>query len=217
MHGLVRCTHECRCSHVRGADVIIRDVTIKTPYKKWDRGREWRHARKRWGFLEFEKKTIVIWDSSLEESNRFLGSTKCAVRGGVRWKSQHRKKLCHSLLVLKNLKLKQVNNKFHAWTNFVYFGIPYVHFTYSYLGGSRGPFMILHTAILHTAISLVIELIDWLRLFSSTVCFSTTNSWILFFTGMTNLTYLLPYHDDHNGADPTLFKSSAKHFEILLF
>ena len=26
MHGLV----ECRCSHARGADVTIRDVTIKT-------------------------------------------------------------------------------------------------------------------------------------------------------------------------------------------
>ena len=35
-----------------------------------------------------------------------------AARGGVRWKSQHRKKLCFSLLMSKNLKLKKVNKSF---------------------------------------------------------------------------------------------------------
>ena len=41
----------------------------------------------------------------------------------------------------KNLKLKKVNKKFRTWTNFVYFGIPYIHFTYSY----HGPILMLHT------------------------------------------------------------------------
>ena len=31
---------ERRCSRARGADVTIRDVTIKNPYRKWYRGRE---------------------------------------------------------------------------------------------------------------------------------------------------------------------------------
>ena len=39
-------------------------------------------------------------------------STKCAAHGGVRWKSQHRKKLCLSLLMSKNLKLKKVIKSF---------------------------------------------------------------------------------------------------------
>ena len=68
--------------------------------------------------LEFEKKQSL--DSSLEEGSQFLvspqrdqlGSTKCAARGGVRWKSQHRKKLCLSLLMWKNLKLKKVIKSF---------------------------------------------------------------------------------------------------------
>ena len=51
--------------------------------------------------LEFEKNS---WDSSLEEGSRFLGSTKCAAR--------FLKKLCLSLLISKNLKLKKVNKSF---------------------------------------------------------------------------------------------------------
>ena len=71
--------------------------------------------------LEFEKKKKrVSWDSSLEEGSRFLisprrdqlGFTKCVARGGVRWKSQHRKKSCFSFLMSKNLKLKKVNKSF---------------------------------------------------------------------------------------------------------
>ena len=36
-HGLVRCKHERRCSHARGADVSFRDVKIETPDRKYDR------------------------------------------------------------------------------------------------------------------------------------------------------------------------------------
>ena len=35
-----------------------------------------------------------------------------AACGGVRWESLHRKKLCLSLLMSKNLKLKKVNKSF---------------------------------------------------------------------------------------------------------
>ena len=60
--------------------------------------------------LEFEKNRS--WDSSLEEGSRFLvslrqdqlGSTKCAAR--------LLKKLCLSLLMSKNLKLKKVIKRF---------------------------------------------------------------------------------------------------------
>ena len=47
-------------------------------------GREWRHARKRWGIEGFEKKTPVSWDSDLGEARRL-----CALRalrvGWVSW------------------------------------------------------------------------------------------------------------------------------------
>ena len=100
----------------------------------------------------------VSWDSSLQEGSRFLvlprrdhlGSTKCAARLLSQWveswrctKSQHRKKLCLSLLMSKNLKLKKVIKSFvpetkrvvrvsrifrnSLWTFCVYF-------TCSYLG-----------------------------------------------------------------------------------
>ena len=100
------------------------EMSIKTTDRKCDRGREWRQAQERWGFWNLKKKTVSwdlnserdSWDSSLEKGSRFLvsprrdqlGSTKCAARGGIRWKSQHRKKLCFSLLMSKNLKLKKV-------------------------------------------------------------------------------------------------------------
>ena len=48
-------------------------------------------------------------------------------RGGLRWKSQDRKKLCLSLLMSKNLKLKKGNKKFRTWTNFGVFGFLYVY------------------------------------------------------------------------------------------
>ena len=103
-----------------GVDVTITDDTIKTPDRKWDRWREWRHARKQWA--------EDFWDLKKDSELRFgLGRRKSifgaprsqtsslqrgAVRGGVRWKSQHRKKLCLSLLMLKNLKLKKVIKSF---------------------------------------------------------------------------------------------------------
>ena len=69
--------------------------------------------------LEFEKKT-VSWDSTLEEGSWFSGARRGrtsslqrgAARGSVRWKSQHRKKLCLSLLMSKNLKLRKVIKSF---------------------------------------------------------------------------------------------------------
>ena len=72
-----------------------------------------------WGFWDLKKKT-VSWDSRLEEGSWFSrarrGQTSSfrrgAARGGVRWKSQHRKELCLSLLVSKNLKLKKVIKSF---------------------------------------------------------------------------------------------------------
>ena len=156
--------------------MTIRDVTIKNPDRKWNRGREWRHARKSWGFWNLKKKKISwdlnsepeSWDSSLEKGSRFLvsarrdqlGSTKCAARDGVRWKSQHRKKLCVclSLLMSKNLKLKKVIKSFvpepissvfgflyvyeHLWTFSVSVWICLFHvfISWSYIFG-RGPML----------------------------------------------------------------------------
>ena len=76
-----------------------------------------------WGFWNLKK--AVTWDLNselesqdlgLDEASRFselaeARSVVCggsAVRGEVRWKSQHRKKLCLSLPMLKNLRLKNV-------------------------------------------------------------------------------------------------------------
>ena len=68
--------------------------------------------------LEFEKKT-VSWDLGLDEARRFseLAETRPVVCGGGRtwwgrWKSQHRKKLCLSLLMSKKLKIKKVIKSF---------------------------------------------------------------------------------------------------------
>ena len=72
--------------------------------------------------LEFEKKKkqLVSWDSTLEEESWFSGARRGqtsslrwgTARGGVRWKSQLSKKLCLSLLMSENLKLKKVNKSF---------------------------------------------------------------------------------------------------------
>ena len=108
--------------------------------------------------LEFEKKPVsldlnserVSWDSSLEEGSRFLGSTKCAARLLSQWvegwrctNSQHRKKLCPSLLMSKNLKIIKEIKSFVPetissvfgfldalwtwWTFFTYMNISYTH------------------------------------------------------------------------------------------
>ena len=71
-----------------------------------------------WGFWNLKKS--IGWDSTLEEGSCFSGARRGqtssfrrgAARGGVRWKSQQRKKLCLSHLMSKNLKLKKVNKSF---------------------------------------------------------------------------------------------------------
>ena len=68
-----------------------------------------------------------------------------AARGRLRWKSQGRKKLCLSLLVSKNLKLKTVIKSFIPEPISSVFRIPMnmckntYDFTYSYLGRLFGP------------------------------------------------------------------------------
>ena len=81
-----------------------------------------------WRFWNLKKR--VSWDSTLEEGSWFSGARRGqtssfqrgAARSRVRWKSQHSKKLCLSLLMSKNLKLKKVNKSFVPETNFVFFG-----------------------------------------------------------------------------------------------
>ena len=107
------------------ADVTITDVTIKTPDRKWP-GTLMTSCPEAmgWGF-RIRKKT-VSWDSMLEEGSRFLiwarpdqGFTKCAACWLSQWvqcrrctNSQHSKKLCLSLLMSENVKLKKVNKSF---------------------------------------------------------------------------------------------------------
>ena len=64
-----------------------------------------------WGFWDLKKKKAEL-RFRLEECSRFLDQlefTKCAARGGVGWKSKHRRELCLSVLMSKNFKLKKVN------------------------------------------------------------------------------------------------------------
>ena len=87
-----------------------------------DRGRAWRHARKRWGYGGLEKKKLVeIRGLGLGLGRKSIfgarqGQTSSLQRGphvvGFWWESQHRKKLSLSLLMSKNLKLKKVINSF---------------------------------------------------------------------------------------------------------
>ena len=77
MHEFVRCKHERRCSHTRGADVSFRDVTIKIPDG-------WCDVTHRKCGLRFES---VSWDWDLGEARQI-----CALRalnvlgGGSIWK-----------------------------------------------------------------------------------------------------------------------------------
>ena len=114
MHILSSGVHAC------GADVTITDVTKKTPDRKWDWGREWHHARRWWAEDFGIWKKLVSWDSNQEEGRRFSELAEArpivcgggAARGRIRWKSQDRKKLCLSLLMSENLKLKKVIKSF---------------------------------------------------------------------------------------------------------
>ena len=99
----------------------IRDVTIKTPDRKWDWWRKWCLAQKRWGFWKLEKKKTVSWDlnsernswdSSLKEGSRFLVSPKRDPFGSTKSAARLLKKLCLSLFMSINLKLKKVNKSF---------------------------------------------------------------------------------------------------------
>ena len=72
-----------------------------------------------WGFWDLKKKNSELRFDARGRKLIFgarRGQTCSlrwgAARGGVRWKSQHRKKLCLSLLMSKNLKLKKVNKSF---------------------------------------------------------------------------------------------------------
>ena len=77
--------------------------------------------------LEFEKKNSwdlnserESWDLGLDEASRFSELAEArpvvcgggAARGGLRWKSRHRNKLCLSLLMSKNHRLKKVIKSF---------------------------------------------------------------------------------------------------------
>ena len=95
-----------------------------------------------WGFWNLKK--AGSWDLGLDEASRFseLVEASPVVCGGVPHVvgsdgkvSIERNCVCLSLslLVSKNLTLKKVIKKFRTWTNFMYFGIPSVYFTYSYL------------------------------------------------------------------------------------
>ena len=112
---------ECRSSRACGADGTITDVTIKTTDRKWDPG-TWMTSCPEamgWGFGNLKKK-----NSSLRFDARgrklIFGARRgqtCSLRrgaacGGVRWKSQHSKKLCLSLLMSKNFKLKKIIKSF---------------------------------------------------------------------------------------------------------
>ena len=139
VHGLVRCTHWVQVFRRPWGGCDNQRCHNKTPrleMKPWTWIMSCPEALR---ILEFEKRT-VSWDSSLEEGSRFLvsprrdllESTKCAAHGGVRWKSQHSKKVCVSLslLVSKNLKLKKVIKSFVPEPMSSVFGFPTGKYTW---------------------------------------------------------------------------------------
>ena len=104
-----------------------------------------------WEFWNLKKRTELKFDF---RGRKLIFQSSPRPRGGVRWKSQHRKKLCLSLLMSKNLKLKEVIKSFRAepkqrvgsvssvfgflclWTfvNVFPYSYEYVYFTCLYLG-----------------------------------------------------------------------------------
>ena len=121
MHGLVRCTHWVQVFTLARGGCDSHRCHNKTPRKKMGLGMWMTSCLEAtgWGFWDLKKKG-VSWDSTLKEGSWFSGARRGqtsslqrgATRGGIRWKSQHRKKLCLSLLVSKNLKLKKVIKSF---------------------------------------------------------------------------------------------------------
>ena len=122
--GLLGAHIECRCSHVHGEDVTITDVTIKTPDRNGTGDvNDVMPGSDGLRILGFEKKTVEFWT----ETNRVdfwtwvrsvhLGivGCACALVGSESWwcmNSQHSKKLCLSLVMSENIKLKKVNKSF---------------------------------------------------------------------------------------------------------
>ena len=100
--------------------------------------------------FEFEKK---IKNSELRFGlGRFLVSPRRDQLGSTKCASRLLKKLCLSLLMSKNLKLKKVIKSFvpepkKKFVNVSCFWIPYVYFTYSYLGRIFGRGYITLTAL----------------------------------------------------------------------
>ena len=94
VHELVRCTHWVQVfTCVRGGCDNHR-CTIKTQDRKWDWGREWRHAWKRWAEDFGIWKKTVSWDLGLDEASRFseLTEARLVVCGGGRtWWGQMEK------------------------------------------------------------------------------------------------------------------------------
>ena len=142
MHGLVKCRFSC----ARGVHVTIRDVTIKTLHRKWDRGREWRHAQKRWGFWVFEKKQLVeIWAWTREIRFSQLAEARPVVCGGgaARGEVQMEKSASKEIVCISPHVEKPLNSK--RWIKISYlnkfrvFRIPSVHFTHPYLSRIFGP------------------------------------------------------------------------------
>ena len=138
MHGLVRCKHECRCSRACGADVSFRDVTIKIPDRRCDKGCgqgcEWRHLPEAWAEI-WEKS--VSWVLASEEDGWLLGLAEArpvALRQVShvvwgRWKSQL------FPYVEKSLNSKVIKSfvpELRSCKCFSYFGIPMLSIYMSY-------------------------------------------------------------------------------------
>ena len=112
MHGLVRCTHwEQEFTRARGG------CDNHWYHNKNHRWKMWPGTRMTscpeamgWGFWTLKKNRS--WDLDLDEESRFseLADARPVVCGGV--PHVDRNKLCLSLLMSKNLKLKKVNKSF---------------------------------------------------------------------------------------------------------
>ena len=148
VHGLFRCTDWAQVFTRARGGCDNQKCHNKNPRQEMSSG-TWMDVMPGSGAEDFGnlKKKPVSWDLSLEEACRFSELAKdrpvvCgggAARGGVRGKSQHRKKLCLSLLMSKNLKLKKVIKSFVPEPISSVFRIPiwlwtYVPFTCLYLG-----------------------------------------------------------------------------------
>ena len=115
MHGFVECT----CSRACGVDVTIRDVTIKTPDRKCDRGREWRHARKGWGFYGFEKR---------KQQFRFGFGWKKSIFGARRGQTSSLRRGCRTCWGSDGKVSREINCVSHVEkSHVVFFGLLYIY------------------------------------------------------------------------------------------